>query len=123
RGAGRRGGARTGVSLVASTRPEGRLFPGRMLLVDDDPPVAPLADGPPAGSFESLALRGLPPRLLPYAHVPTPCGQPNCPPGARLRAHAEKAMRLPVTCLAGPAEVLARFLALCPRERGWSPRA
>jgi hypothetical protein len=118
--AGHQAAALTALSFVASTRPEARLFSGRMLLVGDGPPAAPLANSTPSGSFEALALRGLPPRLRPYAHIPSPCGQPNCPPESRLRSLAEKAVRLPVTCVAGRAEVLTRFLALCRRESGWS---
>jgi len=117
--AGHRAAALTALSFVASTRPEASLFSGRMLLVGDGPPTTPLRDGIQSGSFESLGLRGLPSRLRPYAHVPTPCGQPNCPPESQLRSLAEKSLRLPVTCVAGRAEVLARFLALCRHESGW----
>jgi hypothetical protein len=91
-----------------------------MLLVGDGPPAAPVGAGVRAGSFESLGLIDLPPRLRPYAHVPAPCGDPACPPESRLRTLAEQSLRLPVTCVAGTADVLDRFLALCRGESGWS---
>jgi hypothetical protein len=116
---GHRAAALTALSFVASTRPEARLFSGRMLLVGDGAPAARLGDRVHSGTFESLGLKGLPPRLRPYAHVPSPCGQTACPPESRLRSLAEQSLHLPVTCAAGGAEVLGRFLALCKRESGW----
>jgi hypothetical protein len=118
--AGHRAAALTALSFVASTRPEARLFSGRMLLVGDSPSPAPLGDGIASGSFEALGLRALPPRLRPYAHLPSRCGQPNCLPETQLRSLAEQSLRLPVTCVAGQAEVLDRFLALCRHESGWT---
>jgi hypothetical protein len=118
--AGHRAAALTAMSFVAAARPEARIFSGRMLLAGDGPPTLPLRDGVRAGSFEALGLSGLPPRLRPYAHVPLPSGQAECPPEVRLRWLAEESVRLPLTCLAGRAEVLARFLALCRRESGWA---
>jgi hypothetical protein len=118
--AGHRAAALTALSFVAATRPEARLFSGRMLLVGDGPPATPVGDGLRSGSFESLGLHRLPARLRPYTHVPRPCGQPDCPPESRLRALSEQSLRLPVTCVAGAAEVLDRFLALCRGESGWS---
>jgi len=116
---GHRSAALTALSFAASARPEARLFSGRMLLVDEGPPATPLGGGFLGGSFESLGLRGLPSRLRPYAHIPSRCGQPNCPPPTRLRTLAEQSLRLPLTCVAGRAEVLTRFLALCKQESGW----
>jgi hypothetical protein len=118
--AGHRAAALSALSFVAATRPEARLFSGRMLLVGDGPPPTLLGNGIQSGSFEALGLLGLPPRLRPYAHVPAPCGEPTCPPESRLRTLAEQSLRLPVTCVAGGGEVLDRFLALCRRESGWS---
>ncbi len=118
--AGHRAAALTALSFVASARPAARLFSGRMLLAGDGPPIGPVRDGVQSGSFESLGLAGLPSRLRPYAHVPPACGRPDCPPESRLRSLAEQSLRLPVTCLAGRAEVLERFLALCRRESGWT---
>jgi hypothetical protein len=118
--AGHRAAALTALSFVAATRPEARLFSGRLLLVGDSAPPTPLGAVVESGGFEALGLRELPPELRPYAHVPAPCGLPNCPPEARLRSLAEKSVRLPVTCAAGRAEVLARFFALCKRESGWA---
>ena len=116
---GHRAAALTALSFVASARPESRLFSGRLLLAGDGPPGTPLRDGIETGSFESLGLQGLPPRVRPYAHIPSPCGQPICPAESRLRSLAEQSMRLPITCLAGQTEVLTKFLALCRRESGW----
>ncbi len=118
--AGHRAAALTALSFVAATRPESRLFSGRMLLVGDGPPVSPVAEGIRTGSFESLGLNDLPARLRPYSLIPGPCGDAACPPESQLRSLAEKALRLPVTCVAGRAEVLDRFLALCRSESGWS---
>jgi hypothetical protein len=117
--AGHRAAALTALSFVASTRPESRLFSGRMMLVGDGPPPAPLAEGVRSGGFETLGLDDLPPRLRPYAHVPLVCGQAECPAESQLRSLAEQSIRLPVTCVAGRADVLGRFLALCQRESGW----
>jgi hypothetical protein len=118
--AGHRAAALTALSFVAAARPEAHLFSGRMLLVGDGPPPAPAGDHVRSGSFESLGLLRLPPRLRPYAHVPTPCGDSACPTETRLRSLAEQSLRLPVTCVAGRAEALDRFLALCRGESGWS---
>jgi hypothetical protein len=117
--AGHRAAALTALSFVAATRPESRLFSGRMLLVGDGPPPVPLIDSVRSGGFETLGLEGLPPRLRPYTHEPSLCGQADCPAESRLRALAEQSIRLPVTCVAGRAEVLSRFFALCQRESGW----
>ncbi len=116
---GHRAAALSALSFVASARPESRLFSGRMLLVDESPPAVPLGAGFQAGSFESLALREVPSRLRPYVHLPSPCGQPSCPPASRLRTLAVEALRLPVTCLGGQADVLSRFLKVCKEESGW----
>src|SRR5437773_1125263 len=64
---GHRAAALTALSFVASTRPEARLFSGRMLLVGDGAPAARLGDRVHSGTFESLGLKGLPSRLRPYA--------------------------------------------------------
>jgi hypothetical protein len=116
---GHRAAALTALSYIASARPEARLFSGRMLLVGDAPPATTVGAGVQAGGFESLGLGELPPRLRPYAYVPRQCKLGTCPPEARLHSLAEQSIHLPVTCVAGRAEVLGRFLSLCKRESGW----
>ena len=83
--AGHRAAALTALSFVTATRPEARLFSGRMLLVGDGPPATRLSDGIRTGSFESLGLLGLPPRC-----GPTPTSPPRAAsrPARRSRACA-----------------------------------
>jgi hypothetical protein len=116
--AGHRAAALTALSFVAAARPRARLLSGRLLLVGDGPPAPPPHDGVEVGSAESLAVKRLPARLRPYVVLP-PDGEPSGAADERLHGLVRRSVRVPVTCVAGRADVLARFFALCKQETGW----
>lgn len=107
------------LSFITHARPQTRLFKGSMLLVNEGPPPTLLAAGVRTGGAGWLGIQELPPRLRPLAFRAPVCGDPECTAEGRLRVLAERAAHAPLTLLAGDAEVLQKFFALCRAESGW----
>jgi hypothetical protein len=107
---------RTALALVLHARPRARLFDGCFLFLGDDPAGTSLwrPKGRHRGGFEER----LPALVRPYAVN----GEDAKPRGRRpaeavLDELAERSARLPVTCLAGPAERLLPLLARVKQVR------
>jgi hypothetical protein len=77
--------------------------------------LTPLADQVWAGSLEAIAARELPAALRPYL---LPTADRDGDGEQRLQALAASSARLPVTCLAGAADRLARFVKHLRRATG-----
>jgi hypothetical protein len=93
--AARRAAWTTALALVHHHRPRSPVFTGRMLLLGD-----------------SVSTADLPKALRPYALCPPTA------PGVSLRPLAERAAGLPLTLLAGPAELLVPLLEQVKRAAG-----
>ncbi len=110
----------TTLSLVTAARPQSHLFSGRTLIVGEGQPLTRAGEGIEVGALEWMAPQQFAPRHRAYIHAPPVCTQPVCPAEARLRTLANRSVGVPLTCVAGEAETLVRFFAVCKHETGWS---
>jgi hypothetical protein len=110
--------ALTALAFVMHARPRARLCSGRLFLLGGGTILTPLGDPAQADTVEAMAIRRLPAALQPYAFT---AGQPPTDmlvDDPFLRGLAERSARLPVTCIAGSADRLARFFAHVKRMTG-----
>jgi hypothetical protein len=107
--------ALTALAFVLYARPRARLCSGRLCLLGGGKTLMPAAE-----SLEALAVRLLPPSLRHYALAAVgPDGGASDLCGDRhLLELAERSALLPVTCLSGTADHLARFFAHAKRVTG-----
>jgi hypothetical protein len=109
--------ALTALAFVMHARPRARLCTGRLFLLGSGTALTPIAEPDQADSVEAVAIRNLPAAFQRYALAPP---KPDLSGNdlledRLLRKLVERSARLPVTCVAGSAERLARFFALAKR--------
>jgi hypothetical protein len=100
---------RTALAFVVSARPRARLLAGQLLLLGEDLAVPGGAD---------LAHEGVPFALRPYTHAGIGWNWGERRTTAFLKAPAAASVRSTVTCLAGPAARLVRFLEAAKQSAG-----
>jgi hypothetical protein len=112
--------ALTALAFVMHARPRARLCSGRLFLLGGGTTLTPLVDPARADSLEAIAVRELPAALRPYAFSPPALDSAadGLVDDQLLRGLAERSARMPVTCIAGTADRLARFFEHAKRVTG-----
>jgi GH3 auxin-responsive promoter len=112
--------ALTSLAFVMHARPRSRLCSGRLCLLGGGTTLTPLADPEQADSVEAIAIRELPALLQPYAYSLTrQDSQADALSEVQLLQDlAERSLGLPVTCIAGTAERVLRFVGDVKRVAG-----
>jgi hypothetical protein len=106
--------ALTALGLIANARAHARLFSGSVVVLGRE--TEPMAiDGITTGSWEQFALRRLPRLLRSSVRGPLDVDRKDDP---RLHALCAPNSPLPVMCLAGSADRLARLFALVQARTG-----
>jgi hypothetical protein len=112
--------ALTSLAFVMHARPQCRLCSGRIFLLGGGTTLTPLGSPEQADSVESIAMRELPALLQPYAWTrPRRTNEVDDSSETRLLQDlAERSTSLPVTCIAGTAERVLRFVSQVKRRTG-----
>ena len=102
----------TALAFVHHARPRARLLSGALLLVGGGAALTPLRPVAAADTLEELARSQLPRLLRPYTAISPYSGD------AALKALAERAASLPVTCLASNSGRLAKLAGFLREQTG-----
>jgi hypothetical protein len=110
----------TALAFVMHARPRARLLTGRLLLLGSGMSLVPTGSSGPGESLEAVAIRRLPRVLQPCAWTTPPLepGRSGTAEDYLLEELIERSLQMPVTCLAGTVDRLARFLVQARRQTG-----